>query len=286
MNNRKSFWILLFTCLFFFQGQAADKLYYTDADRAIFDRYLSEMIPDKSLPTGELMVQTARFFLNAPYVAATLEKEPEGLVINLREMDCMTLVENVVALTRTMQSAAPSFDEFCKNLQTIRYRNGEIHDYTDRLHYTTDWIFENQRKGIVKDVTQEIGGISLPVNVSFMSTHPDSYKPLKDHPERVARIAAKEKEINARPYYYIPESEIDRLAEGIKEGDIVCFVTTIKGLDISHVGVVCRVGDKLTFIHASTTQKKVIVNEAPLQEYVESIKRNSGIMIVRPQMHH
>ena len=219
MNNRKSFWILLFTCLFFFQGQAADKLYCTDADRAVFDRYLSEMAPKKSLPTGELMVQTARFFLNAPYVAATLEKEPEGLVINLREMDCMTLVENVVALTRTMQSATPSFDEFCKNLQTIRYRNGEI-------------------------------------------------------------------EINARPYYYIPESEIDRLAEGIKEGDIVCFVTTTKGLDISHVGVVCRVGDKLTFIHASTTQKKVIVNEAPLQEYVESIKRNSGIMIVRPQMHH
>lgn len=286
MNNRKSFWILLFTCLVFFQGQAADKLYCTDADRAVFDRYLSEMTPDKSLPTGELMVQTARFFLNAPYVAATLEKEPEGLVINLREMDCMTLVENVVALTRTMQSAAPSFDEFCKNLQTIRYRNGEIHDYTDRLHYTTDWIFENQRKGIVKDVTHEIGGISLPVDVSFMSTHPDSYKPLKDHPERVARIAAKEKEINARPYYYIPESEIDQLAEGIKEGDIVCFVTTIKGLDISHVGVICRVGDKLTFIHASTTQKKVIVNEAPLQEYVESIKRNSGIMIVRPQMHH
>ena len=176
MNNRKSFWILLFTCLVFFQGQAADKLYYTDADRAVFDRYLSEMIPDKSLPTGELMVQTARFFLNAPYVAATLEKEPEGLVINLREMDCMTLVENVVALTRTMQSATPSFDEFCKNLQTIRYRNGEIHDYTDRLHYTTDWIFENQRKGIVKDVTHEIGGISLPVDVSFMSAHPDSYK--------------------------------------------------------------------------------------------------------------
>ena len=55
-------------------------------------------------------------------------------------------------------------------------------------------------------------------------------------------------------------------------------------LYISHVGVVCRVGDKLTFIHASTTQKKVIVNDAPLQEYVESIKRNSGIMIVRPNV--
>lgn len=282
----KTIYFLLFTCFFFFRAQAADKIYCTDEDRAVFDRYVAEMAPNKSLPTGELMVKTARFFLNAPYVAATLEKEPEGLVINLREMDCMTLVENVVALTRTMQSASPSFEEFCKNLQTLRYRNGEIHDYADRLHYTTDWIFENQRKGIVKDVTREIGGIFLPVDVSFMSTHPDSYKPLKENPALVAKIASKEEEINARSYYYIPETDIDKLSPGIKEGDIVCFVTTIKGLDISHVGVVCRVGEKLTFIHASTTGKKVIINEAPLQEYVEGIKRNSGIMIVRLQANH
>lgn len=281
----KTIFLLFLTC-FFCCGQAAEQVYVTEADRAIFDRYVSEMSADKSLPTGELMVKTARFFLNTPYVAATLEKEPEGLVINLREMDCMTLVENVVALTRTLQSDSPSFDAFCKNLQALRYRNGEIHDYTDRLHYTTDWIFENQRKGWVKDVTREIGGVSLPVSVSFMSTHPDSYKPLKENPDFVAAIAAKEKEINARSYYYIPESDINKRAAGIKDGDVVCFVTTIKGLDISHVGVVCRVGDKLTFIHASTTSKKVIVNEAPLQEYVESIKRNSGIMIVRPQANH
>ena len=106
--------LLFFFCFLFFRGQAADKLYCTDEDRAVFDRYLSEMTPVKSLPTGELMVKTARFFLDAPYVAATLEKEPEGLVINLREMDCMTLVENVVALTKTMQSATPCFVRTCK----------------------------------------------------------------------------------------------------------------------------------------------------------------------------
>ena len=280
----KTIFLTFLVCLICFCGQVADKVSYTEADWVVFDRYVSEMKANKSLPTGELMVKTARFFLGTPYVAATLEMEPERLVVNLREMDCMTLVENVVALTRTIQSENPSFETFCKNLQALRYRNGEIHDYTDRLHYTTDWIFENQRKGIVEDVTSAAGGISLPVNVSFMSTHPDSYKPLKENPELTARIAAKEKEINARPYYYIPETEINRNATGIKDGDIVCFVTTIKGLDISHVGVVCRVGDKLTFIHASTTQKKVIVNDAPLQEYVESIKRNSGIMIVRPNV--
>lgn len=278
----KSILLLLFAC-FYLCGQAAGKIYYTEADRAIFERYVSEMEASKSLPTGELMVKTARFFLGTPYVAATLEQEPEALTINLREMDCMTLVENVVALSRTMQADSPSFDLFCKNLQTLRYRNGEIHDYADRLHYTTDWIFENERKGIVKDVTHRIGGISHPISVSFMSTHPDSYKQLKGNTELIAKIDAKEKEISSRSYYFIPETEINKQAAGMKDGDVVCFVTTIKGLDISHVGVICRVGDKLTFIHASTTQKKVIVNEAPLQEYVEDIKRNSGVMIVRPE---
>lgn len=282
----KTIYLLLFSCFFIFRGLAADKIYYTDEDRAIFNRYVAEVGADKSLPTGELMVKTARFFLGTPYVAATLEKEPETLVINLREMDCTTLVENTLALTRTIQSGAPTFENFCKNLQQLRYRNGEIHDYTSRLHYTTDWIYENQRKGIVQDVTSDAGGVVLPIDLSFMSTHPESYKPLKENPGLTAIIAAKEKEINTRTYYYIPETEINRCVAGMDNGDIVCFVTTIKGLDISHVGIIYRVGDKLTFIHASTTQKKVVVNEAPLQDYVESLKRNSGIMVVRPQTYH
>ena len=150
----KTIFLTFLACLICFCGQAADKVSYTEADRVVFDRYVSEMKANKSLPTGELMVKTARFFLGTPYVAATLEMEPERLVVNLREMDCMTLVENVVALTRTIQSENPSFETFCKNLQALRYRNGEIHDYTDRLHYTTDWIFENQRKGIVRMLLQ------------------------------------------------------------------------------------------------------------------------------------
>lgn len=282
----KTIYLLLFSCLFIFRGQAANKIYFTDEDRAIFNRYVTEVEADKSLPTGELMVKTACFFLGTPYVAATLEKEPETLVINLREMDCTTLVENTLALTRTIQSGVPTFDNFCKNLQQLRYRNGKIHDYTSRLHYTTDWIYENQRKGIVQDVTSDAGGVILPIHLSFMSTHPESYKPLKGNPELTAKIAAKEKEINTRTYYYIPETEINRCAAGMDNGDIVCFVTTIKGLDISHVGIIYRTGDKPTFIHASTTQKKVVVNEAPLQDYVESLKRNSGIMVVRPLNHH
>lgn len=256
---------------------------YTDEDVQIFNHYLHAMKSKKSLPTADLMVETARFFLARPYVGGTLEKEPECLVVNLRELDCTTLVETTIALVRTLRDEQPSFSTFCRYLQDARYRNGQINDYIDRLHYTTDWIFENERKGYVKDMTQAIGGKPLQISLSFMSTHPDSYLQLKNHPERNSHIAEKEREISGRLHYYIPEDEINNHASEIQQGDIVCFVTTVKGLDISHVGIVCREGEKLTFIHASSFKKQVIVNEESLQEYVQGIKRNSGIMIVRSQ---
>lgn len=269
----------IIACLFLTIGLSAQ----TVEDRAVFNRYMETMRSKRQLPTDKLMVETARFFLGTPYVAGTLEEEPERLVVNLRELDCMTLVETTTALVRTLRAVTPSYETFCLNLQEARYRDGSIGDYTDRLHYTTDWMYENQRKGCLKDVTAEIGGKPLDLQLSFMSIHPDSYKQLKGNPGRVAVMAAKEKEISARQHFYIPQDEINAHAGKIRNGDIVCFVTTVKGLDISHVGIICREGDKLTFIHASTSKKQVIVNEEPLQEYVQSIKRNKGIMIVRPQ---
>ncbi|MBC5631317.1 N-acetylmuramoyl-L-alanine amidase-like domain-containing protein [Parabacteroides hominis] len=253
-------------------------------DREVYERYCAAMKEKTALPAGGLMVETARFFLGTPYVAGTLEEVPERLVINLHGLDCMTLVENTTALAWSVKHR-PAFDGYASALKDMRYRNAgnATLDYTDRLHYTTDWIYENEKRGYLKDVTKEIGGKPLKLDLSFMSTHPDSYKQLKGNPERIAIMAAKEKEINARPHYYIPQDEIDAHAGQIRNGDIVCFVTTVKGLDISHVGIICREGDKLTFIHASTTKKQVIVNEEPLQEYVQGVKRNCGIMIVRPQ---
>lgn len=274
---RQTLFYLLLLAAFSLSGKAQE-------DRGIYGRYCAAMKEKAALPTGDLMVETARFFLGTPYVAGTLEEEPERLVVNLRGLDCMTLVENTLALAWSVKHR-PEYDGFAAALQEMRYRdagNGTL-DYTDRLHYTTDWLYENEKRGYLKDVTKEIGGEPLALDLSFMSTHPDSYKQLKGHPERIAFMAAKEKEISARPHYYIPQDEIEAHAGRIRNGDIVCFVTTVKGLDVSHVGIVCRKGETLTFIHASTAKKRVIVNEEPLQAYVQAIKRNSGILIVRPQ---
>ncbi|MDL2208861.1 DUF1460 domain-containing protein [Parabacteroides sp. OttesenSCG-928-O15] len=232
---------------------------------------------------ADLIVETALFFQETPYVGGTLEKEPEGLVINLREMDCLTFVENVFSLARTLKEKDPNYETFCDHLQQLRYREGVITDYTDRLHYTSDWIFENERKGLLEDKTKAIGGEPLPLSLFYMSTYHKNYKQLSGGSKRIAVMAEKEKEINSRSYYYIPEEDIDRLADGMRSGDMVCFVTSIAGLDISHVGIVYHTEGRLTFIHASSTEGKVVVQEGTLADYVKRIKTNKGIMIIRAQ---
>ena len=255
----------------------------TQSDKGIFESYLNSVQTVDKLCSDILMDETAKFFLGVPYVGKTLEYEPERLIVNLREMDCMTFVENVLALAEASASGTPSWQTYLETLPQIRYRDGKIEDYTSRLHYTSDWIYENEKKGLIADITKEIGGVPLAMDVSFVSTHPESYMQLQSHPEYIAVMAKKEKEINSRQYYYIPKEEIDKQEAQIRTGDIVCFVTSIKGLDISHVGIVHKEGDKMTFIHASSGKKRVIINEESLQDYVLGIKKSKGIMVLRPQ---
>ncbi|MDR1675507.1 MAG: DUF1460 domain-containing protein [Tannerella sp.] len=266
------------------RGQAPTSVHCTEEDRVIFDRYVRAMKTKQTLPPGELITETALFFLETPYVASTLEKEPERLVVNLREMDCTTLVETCLALVHTLKSGQPSFETYCRHLQRIRYRDGAIRDYTDRLHYFSDWIYENERKGLVRDMTRQIDGKPCRISVSWMSAHPESYRQLKSHPRWVEVIRRKEEEISARKgYAMIPEASLAACDGGMKNGDLVCFVTRIEGLDISHLGIICRKGEVLNFIHASSQARKVIVEPRSLARYVADIRTNAGVMIVRPE---
>lgn len=261
--------------------------YCTDADYAIFDEYLEYIAPFTSYPISDadLIIETARFFLNKPYVASTLEMEPEGLVVNLREFDCTTFVETVTALSRVVKvHDHPTFDDFCGQLRNIRYRRGFIGNYTDRNHYFSDWIYENETRGHVKDITAEIGGEPYRLNLHFMSSHPESYLPLKSHPEYIEIIREKEADISKRSIYaYIPKAKVASCEAGMRNGDIVCFVTNIEGLDISHVGIICSDKGTVSFIHASTGAKKVISEPLGLSAYVGKSRQNTGLMIVRLQ---
>jgi hypothetical protein len=261
------------------KSSGADTIYSTRADVEIFNKYIAYIQEKGNLPTDKLVIETAKFFLGTPYVANTLEIEPEGLVINLRELDCTTFVENVFALTLTVKSGVLLFENYCANLKKIRYRGGVIEDYTSRLHYSTDWIYDNELRGNLKDVTRKAGASRLDLNLYIMSKTPETYKQLKGRPDLVEKIVAKEKEISARKHYFIKAKRINRKWRRIKDGSMVGFVTTIPGIDLSHMAIVYHEGKKLTFIHASSSGKKVMINESSMGEFVLSSKRNTGIVL-------
>jgi len=232
------------------------------------------------------MIQAAFYFLNTPYVAGTLESPDstkEELVVNLRELDCTTFVENCLALSRTTQLPSPDYDSFLRELQKIRYRKGLINGYISRLHYTTDWIYDNADKGIIEDVTYALGGRKFKPNVHFMSENYQKYLHLANDSDAVQQIAQVEKTINARnTYYYIPKKEIPQRQSLIKSGDIICFTTAVPGLDVSHLGIAYWRNGELTFIHASSTAKKVIINPQSLIDYCSMIQTCKGIIVLRP----
>ncbi|MCL2738692.1 MAG: DUF1460 domain-containing protein [Bacteroidales bacterium] len=252
-------------------------------DRQIVQNYFAQIKAADKLDFNDLLINTARFFLNTPYVGHTLEVgDEERLIINLRELDCMTFMETCVALSRVVAAGTPDFDSYCRQLQGIRYRGGVIDGYTSRLHYTSDWMADNIDTGIVEDVTRLAGGKPLHLKLSFMSSRSDAYRHLKGYPDRVAFMRQVEERVNTRGgYYYIPKQEIKRHQEHIKSGDIIGFTTSTEGMDISHIGIAYWQNGELGFIHASSTEKKVVVDAQSLSDYCAGIRTNTGIIVLR-----
>lgn len=254
---------------------------YTAEDRQIFDRYIAYIGPWRSAPTDSLLEKTALFFLNFPYVSHTLEMPgEENLVVNLREFDCTTFVESVIALVRTARSESPGFDTFLNELQRIRYRDGNLQGYASRLHYTSDWLYDNEKKGFLKNSSAGLGGIREEKTIDFMTTHRDAYRQLKNDEVLLQEMQVIENGINERNgFYYLPKESIAGRASMIPHMSMVAFTTSIKGLDVTHMGFAFQEEDRLTFIHASSTREKVVIDQKTLSDYCAGQSSCTGIII-------
>lgn len=234
----------------------------------------------KSMPT--YMVFFGRQLKGVPYVAKTLEKNrTERLVVNLRQLDCTTYVETVLALSRSMVQGKPTFTNFCRNLQWIRYKDGEV-AYTNRQHYFTYWIKQNVKKGIVKEVQGPNPPYSAiqTVRANYMTTHLYQYPMLKGRPSWVKQIKAMEQDISGSRKKYIPKRAIrnsNLLKRTIHNGDIIAIVTIKKGLEISHLGIAVWHRDGLHMLNASSLYHKIVEDRNTLRKYMFNQKTGVGI---------
>ena len=245
-----------------------------------------------AMPWGEAMAALGRTFVGTTYIPGTLEAPgDEHIVVNLRELDCVTFIENVWALLRFHRSegvAALADPEAARaayegHLQAIRYRDGRLSGYPSRLHYFSDWLWNHEDRGHLRLVTSDIGGVADSEAIDFMSTHPDAYRQLAD-PAHLDAIRTREAELTARgPRVFIPQEAVAAAAEGIRDGDIIAATSTVAGLDIAHTGIALWEDGRLHLLHAPLVGRSVEISELPLADRIQGIGGQDGIMVGRLQ---
>lgn len=258
---------------------------YTPKDSITVIELLSSCIKENQTQNKCLMF-FAKKLKSHPYVGKTLENgSHERLVINLRQLDCTTYIENVLALYMCIKSKKISFRDFCNYLKYIRYEDNKV-TYATRLHYFSYWIEQNERKGIVKEIISSNPSIlkrSL-YEIYYMSHNPEKYPALTEDSSLVRNIADMERKFDGKSYIYIPKEKLkypELLKSTIKDGDIIAIVTNKKGLDISHIGFAVWHRGNIHLLNASSTHKKVIEEPMTLYQYMMRHPSQIGIRIVR-----
>jgi hypothetical protein len=227
------------------------------------------------------MIEAGKYFLGTPYAKNAIEREgPEELVINLRQMDCFTLVENVLALARLIKSGKSDFGDYADALAAIRYRRGRLEGYSSRLHYFSDWIFDNQRKGIVQNISRRLGGQPYLKKIDFMTRYADRYPALQDR-NIYRQMAAVERRMRRRVLYYIPKQFVRNMESRIADGDLIAVTAAAEGLDVTHVGLAVHAEKTLHLLHASSAVRKVVISKETLDRYLAGNKSRTGIMVAR-----
>jgi hypothetical protein len=265
-------------------AQGGSAVEVTPEDAAVFARTIDWAYRARldTLGLGPIIAAVGRRFVGAPYVPKTLDPPgPERLIVNLRTFDCVTYVESMLALARVIRSGSRDFQDFIDELRRVRYRDGIGGAYPQRLHYFSDWIATNDRKGIIDDITAALGAASDPSRIDFMTAHADLYAQLADS-ANLRAIAATEADLSSRPRAWIPESRIAAAAAGITDGDIIAATSTLPGLDVAHTGLALWIDGRLHLMHAPLVGSAVEISEVPLAERILRIDTQDGIMVARP----
>ncbi|MFY3770355.1 hypothetical protein AHYW_000452 [Providencia manganoxydans] len=214
--------------------------------------------------TSELRVKViTEKLLGTPYNNHTLNSQAtaeEKLIINLKSMDCMTFIEYTEAFKRS-----DDYDDFIQNLEKIRYSENGI-SYVTRRHFFTDWL--QQADSSISDVTQQISPNSILVNKTL-------------NRKNNGQLLIQDLPITNRLIRYIPTKHIDNSVLGaIKTGDYIGVYSSKPELDVSHVGIAIRQGEKVYFRNASSIKRVLKVSDVDLKQYLQG---KTGIVVLRSQ---
>ena len=257
--------------------------FHCDSDTILINQLLMKGHESGLSEANALVEFYARQLLGTPYVAHTLEADEEILTINIHELDCLTFIETLYALTRATLNGRYSWRDFAANIENVRYRGGEMGDYSSRIHYISEWIIDNHVRGNLVEVTPDLPHVDYMVkNIDYMTHHTSSYRQLKDDSVMVEKIRRYELRNHRFPYLKRSWLNDKAVKAALRSGDFVSLVTKTEGLDVSHNGIIV-VDDKGDpyLLDASMSGGKVMLESKPLFKFLERSKTNIGVRVFR-----
>jgi hypothetical protein len=243
----------------------------------------------KALPIGERAAAVGRALTGTPYRSFTLEIDDhiEAPSVNLDGMDCWTFFEDALAFARMLDEPREDWtpQTMLRLIELDRYRGGTCNGYLSRLHYLEDWLYDNDRRGLVTDVTRNLGAVRGPHDAREMTVHWRGYRYLRNNRSLRPGIRLMEERVAEMPLYYIPKDRVSSIEPSLRTGDIICIATHDgRFIGTSHVGLACRTSDGIVhFMHASAPYNfGRVVLDASIASYLYRYRSDAGIIIARP----
>jgi hypothetical protein len=245
----------------------------------------------KSLPIGERTGTVGRALVGTRYKSFTLEidNRVEAPSVNFTGMDCWTFYEISLGFARMLDEPAENWtpERLLHYIELDRYRGGECTgEYLSRLHYLEDWLADNDRRGLVEDLTRSLGGVSAPHSAREMTVGWRHYRYLAANRSLLGPLRQMEARVSSRPLYQIPKNRVASIEGKLRSGDIIGIISR-DGRSLystSHVGLALRMSDgSLHFMHASSPRNYGhVVIDSTLSSYLARYRTDSGILVARP----
>jgi len=245
----------------------------------------------KALPIGERTAAVGQALVGTRYKHFTLEIDNriESPSVNFQGMDCWTFFEIALGFARMLNQPESNWtpERLLYYVEMDRYRSGQCTgEYLSRLHYLEDWLYDNDRRGLVEDMTRQLGGQSVPHSAREMSAGWRHYRYLAANRSLLGPLARMEANVSSRPLYEIPKSKVAGIEPKLRSGDIIGIISRDRSgvFSTAHVGLALRKSDGvLHFMHASSPSNygRVIVDDE-LSKYLYRYRSDSGILVARP----
>ena len=210
---------------------------------------------------GDVIVSLSGHFKDSPYAEYTLLGGPndtEEFVLNLSEFDCFTFLDVVESLRRSS-----SYEDFADNLKAVRYFD-DIVSYQKRRHFFSDWVVSDD---LIEDVTVMVAK-ERAVSVNKHLNQKD------DGSLWLAGI-----DVVLRQIYYIPTLSVDeKILYLLRPGDYIGIYSPLRGLDVSHTGIIVKDKGRTLIRHASSRSETGKVIDEDLLQYLQG---KPGLIVYR-----